>query len=49
MDPFNGQPLELQWTDDGWIIYSVYQNGVDDGGVFDKQQDSGLGPSGLLP
>ena len=49
IDPFDGKPLKLKWTDDGWIIYSVYKNGVDDGGEFATQQDIGLGPNGLLP
>ena len=49
IDPFDGKPLKLKWTDEGWIIYSAYKDGVDDGGVFDEEQDVGLGPMGLLP
>ncbi|QEG36490.1 hypothetical protein [Bythopirellula goksoeyrii] len=49
IDPFDGKPLKLKWTDEGWIVYSVFKNGVDDGGLFDKQQDIGLRPNGLLP
>ncbi len=44
-DPFNGQPLHLKHTDDGWVIYSVGQNLHDDGGQLDDEgTDVGLGP-----
>ena len=33
IDPFSGEPLKVKHTDEGWIIYSVMQNGVDDGGI----------------
>lgn len=32
IDPFTGQPLVFLQTDDGVMIYTVYYNGVDDGG-----------------
>lgn len=44
IDPFSGEPLKLKHTDDGWIIYSVMKNGVDDGGDFKDQKDFGLAP-----
>ena len=34
IDPFSGQPLKMKLTKEGWIIYSVMKNGVDDGGDF---------------
>jgi hypothetical protein len=43
-DPFTGEPLKLKHTDDGWIIYSVMQNCVDDGGNFEEQNDAGFAP-----
>ena len=43
-DPFTGKPLKLKHTADGWIIYSVAQNGIDDGGDFNDQKDHGLAP-----
>ena len=42
IDPFNGEPLKLKMTDDGWIIYSVARNGVDDGGNFKDLNDYGI-------
>ena len=44
LDPFNGKPLVIRSTEAGWLIYSVYNNGTDEGGVFKKQEDIGLGP-----
>jgi hypothetical protein len=41
IDPFSGKPLLLNHTDDGWLIYSVGRDGVDD---FEDQKDYGLGP-----
>ncbi len=45
IDPFSGQPLLLKHTGAGWIIYSVMENGVDDGGDFKDRKDYGLAPS----
>jgi hypothetical protein len=42
IDPFSGQPLQLKRTDDGWLIYSVGKDGVDDGGSFADAKDYGL-------
>jgi len=33
VDPFSGEPLIYRRTDDGWLLYSVSLNLVDDGGV----------------
>jgi hypothetical protein len=44
VDPYSGQPLKLKSTKDGWIIYSVMDNGIDDGGSFIALQDYGLAP-----
>ena len=46
IDPFSGQPFILKHTDAGWIIYSVMENGVDDGGDFKDRKDWGLAPPG---
>lgn len=44
IDPFSGQPLKLKSTGDGWVVYSVMKNGVDDGGDFKEMKDFGVGP-----
>ena len=36
-DPFTGQPLRFKKQGDGYVIYSVGENGVDDGG--DERKD----------
>jgi len=46
IDPFDGKPLKLKQTDKGWVIYSVYTNGTDDGGEFEDMADVGLAPPG---
>lgn len=44
-DPYNGQPLHLSKTPDGWLIYSVGSDLKDDGGQLDKSlTDVGYGP-----
>jgi hypothetical protein len=43
-DPFNGEPLRVKRTPDGWTVYSVGGNGVDDGGKLDGRSDVGVGP-----
>ena len=38
-DPFAaGQPIKFARTADGLIVYSVGQNGIDDGGKLDKDK-----------
>jgi hypothetical protein len=44
IDPFSGEPLKVKRTDEGWVIYSVGTNGIDDGGDFKDQKDVGLAP-----
>ncbi len=46
IDPFSGKPLKLKWTDNGWVVYTVFKNGIDDGGNFKDQEDWGIGPAG---
>lgn len=46
IDPFSGKPIILLKVDDGWVIYSVMQNGKDDGAEFDPRNDWGLAPVG---
>lgn len=46
IDPFNGKPLNLKRTDEGWIIYSVGKDLKDDGGLLDDTAtDVGYGPA----
>lgn len=45
-DPFDGQPLRVKKLPQGWLIYSVGPNRIDDGGVLDQNADFGLGPPG---
>jgi hypothetical protein len=45
-DPFDGQPLRVKKLPQGWLIYSVGPNRIDDGGVLDNKTDVGLGPPG---
>ncbi len=47
VDPYSGQPLKLKRTDAGWIMYSVMQNGLDDGGDFIDLKDYGVAPRRL--
>lgn len=44
IDPYSGEPLLLKHTEDGWVIYSVMENGVDDGGDFKGLKDFGVAP-----
>lgn len=44
-DPYTGEPLHVKKTPQGWLVYSVGKNFVDDGGKFDNEQsDIGVGP-----
>jgi hypothetical protein len=47
IDPYSGQPLKLKRTDEGWLVYSVMDNGVDDRGDFIGRMDYGVGPPKL--
>jgi hypothetical protein len=46
IDPFSGEPLKMFLADDGWVIYSVLANRVDDGGFFGESLDAGVAPRG---
>jgi hypothetical protein len=48
IDPHSGKPLKLKHTEQGWIVYSVMENGVDDGGDFTDLKDWGLAPPKLV-
>ena len=48
-DPFDDQPLHLRQLPEGWIVYSVGGNLVDDGGKLDGKTDIGAGPARLGP
>ena len=44
-DPYTGDPLHVKKLPQGWLIYSVGKNFVDDGGKFDDEHsDVGVGP-----
>jgi hypothetical protein len=47
IDPFTGTPLILRKSPDGWVIYTVMENGIDDGGKFKDLKDYGLAPPGF--
>jgi hypothetical protein len=46
LDPFNGEPLHVKKLPEGWLVYSVGENGKDDGGKWDDmvKGDVGIGP-----
>jgi hypothetical protein len=44
IDPYSGEPLLLKHTEEGWVIYSVMENGIDDGGDFKELRDYGVAP-----
>lgn len=46
VDPFNGEPLHVKKLPEGWMVYSVGSDGVDDGGTLDGKTDFGFGPIG---
>jgi hypothetical protein len=43
-DPFSTVSLLAKHADAGWLVYSVGENGVDDGGSLDDLRDFGFGP-----
>jgi hypothetical protein len=44
IDPFNGEALQVKHLPEGWMIYSIGMNLVDDGGIPDGKSDIGVGP-----
>jgi hypothetical protein len=47
IDPYSGEPLRLRHTKEGWIVYTVMENGIDDGGDFKGLKDYGVAPRKL--
>jgi hypothetical protein len=45
VDPFNGEPLRIKKLPEGWIVYSVGGNLIDDGGNLEGRADVGVGPA----
>jgi hypothetical protein len=43
LDPFTGKPLIYRSTPSGFTIYSVGENGIDDGGAKSDKADHNLG------
>ncbi|MGP0064632.1 MAG: hypothetical protein ACLQGP_13670 [Isosphaeraceae bacterium] len=45
IDPFSGEPMHVKWMPEGWMVYSVGKDLVDDGGLLDRANtDVGVGP-----
>jgi hypothetical protein len=44
IDPYNGEPLHVKKRPEGWMVYSVGRNLIDDGGIPDYKNDIGAGP-----
>lgn len=44
IDPFDGKPLRIKKVPNGWLIYSVGENLIDDGGDVESNKDVGIGP-----
>ena len=44
IDPYNSEPLHIKKLPEGWLVYSVGMNLVDDGGTLEKVEDVGFGP-----
>ena len=42
-DPYNGEPLHVKKTPQGWLVYSVGRNLRDDGGKLDDPHDGDIG------
>ncbi|MCC6488308.1 MAG: hypothetical protein IT364_12490 [Candidatus Hydrogenedentes bacterium] len=47
-DPFDGKPLRYKHTESGYLVYSVYANEIDDGGVH-WQRKMAEGSDGKRP
>ena len=45
IDPFNDELLHVKKLSNGWVVYSVGKNRVDDAGMLDKNIDIGVGPA----
>jgi hypothetical protein len=47
IDPYSGEPLKIKFTGQGWVVYSVMENGMNDGGDFIGRKDYGVAPRKL--
>jgi hypothetical protein len=47
IDPYSNQPFVYQITETGFLLYSVGQDGADDGGSFADFDSYVAGPEGL--
>jgi hypothetical protein len=45
IDPFNGKSLIVKKAPEGWTVYSVGSDLVDNGGKLDGRTDVGAGPN----
>ena len=43
-DPFSGKPLIVKKVEGGWLVYSVGENKIDDGGKLEQDDDTGENP-----
>ena len=48
-DPYSGKPLHLKKTEQGWLVYSVWKNGIDDGGRLDMNDGDWGGDPARIP
>jgi hypothetical protein len=44
IDPYSGDRLVVKLTEEGWMVYTVFNNGQDDGGSYEDLRDWGLSP-----
>lgn len=44
VDPFNGKPMIVRKLPEGWLVYSVGANRIDDGGEVANMEDVGATP-----
>jgi hypothetical protein len=44
IDPFTGNDLIIKATGQGWIVYSLGTNAIDDGGSVADESDIGIAP-----
>jgi len=44
IDPYSGEPLHIKNVPEGWLVYAIGMNLVDDGGKLDGITDIGAGP-----
>jgi hypothetical protein len=44
IDPYNSEPLNVKRMPEGWMVYSVRSNLMDDGGILDSKTDVGADP-----